>query len=234
MEACVGALVVREVALYVRCGHIFFQQHSSRIHRPVERNPLRYLNTAHSCVPSRLESTTLARPRYTHIPALHPTIELRGHIQVPGRAHLEPLSLMARARAARNRNAGRGTRETGHPVTPRYHILTIHTTRLSAASPDSGGGNCGCREPCTARPPPRTKPARALERTTRTTQPSRGEAVGGESQLPHFLRGGVSGREPPMPKPANFCLSAGLRMRKEHMRLSSTDMIAPALSNSPQ
>ena len=47
----------------------------------------------------------------------------------------------------------------------------------------------------------------------------------------HFLRGGVSGRLAPK---LNFCLSAGLRMRKEHMRLSSTAMTAPALSNSPQ
>jgi hypothetical protein len=47
----------------------------------------------------------------------------------------------------------------------------------------------------------------------------------------HFLRGGVSGR---LPISGIFDLSAGLRMRKEHMRLSSTDMTAPALSNSPQ
>jgi len=47
----------------------------------------------------------------------------------------------------------------------------------------------------------------------------------------HFLRGGVSGR---LPNNDTFCLSAGLRMRKEHMRLSSTAMTAPALSNSPQ
>jgi len=47
----------------------------------------------------------------------------------------------------------------------------------------------------------------------------------------HFLRGGVSGRLLVLPI---VDLSAGLRMRKEHMRLSSTAMTAPALSNSPQ
>ena len=46
------------------------------------------------------------------------------------------------------------------------------------------------------------------------------------------LRGGVSGRE--LPPKENFCFSAGLRMRKEHMSDSSMAMMAPALSNSPQ
>jgi len=45
------------------------------------------------------------------------------------------------------------------------------------------------------------------------------------------LRGGVSGLLVENP---NLCFSVGFRMRKEHMRLSSTDMTAPALSNSPQ
>jgi len=48
----------------------------------------------------------------------------------------------------------------------------------------------------------------------------------------HFFLGGVSGRAP-LPKP-NLAFSAGLRMRKEHMRLSSMAITAPALSNSPQ
>ena len=47
----------------------------------------------------------------------------------------------------------------------------------------------------------------------------------------HRFRGGVSGRFAEKP---NLCFSVGLRMRKEHIRLSSTDMTAPALSNSPQ
>lgn len=46
----------------------------------------------------------------------------------------------------------------------------------------------------------------------------------------HFFLGGVSGR---LPNP-NLAFSAGLRMRKEHMRLSSMVITAPALSNSPQ
>ena len=48
------------------------------------------------------------------------------------------------------------------------------------------------------------------------------------------FRGGVSGRPLPMPPYAYFFLSAGLRMRNEHIRLSSTAITAPALSNSPQ
>ena len=51
------------------------------------------------------------------------------------------------------------------------------------------------------------------------------------AHLPPF-RGGVSGRE--VPPNENFCFSAGLRMRKEHMSDSSTAITAPALSNSPQ
>ena len=51
---------------------------------------------------------------------------------------------------------------------------------------------------------------------------------------PYFLRGGVKGRALPPPPNSILALSAGLRMRKEHMRLSSTAMTAPALSNSPQ
>mmetsp|Transcript_27378 Transcript_27378/g.46917 ORF Transcript_27378/g.46917 Transcript_27378/m.46917 type:complete len:220 (-) Transcript_27378:710-1369(-) len=61
------------------------------------------------------------------------------------------------------------------------------------------------------------------------TPPGCANSAGGRA---HRLRGGVSGRLAP-PK-LNFCLSAGLRMRKEHMSDSSTDMTAPALSNSPQ
>eukprot|EP00966_Prymnesium_polylepis_P131891 3050021-Prymnesium_polylepis.1 len=38
----------------------------------------------------------------------------------------------------------------------------------------------------------------------------------------HRLRGGVSGRL--VPPKLNFCLSAGLRIRKEHIKLSSTDI----------
>ena len=41
-------------------------------------------------------------------------------------------------------------------------------------------------------------------------------------RVAHRLRGGVSGRL--VPPKLNFCLSAGLRMRKEHIKLSSTDM----------
>lgn len=37
-----------------------------------------------------------------------------------------------------------------------------------------------------------------------------------------------------LPKPISFFLSAGLRIWKEHISVSSTDIIAPALSNSPQ
>ena len=52
----------------------------------------------------------------------------------------------------------------------------------------------------------------------------------GRAQRP--LRGGVIGRD--VPPNENFCFSAGLRMRKEHMSDSSMAMTAPALSNSPQ
>ena len=46
--------------------------------------------------------------------------------------------------------------------------------------------------------------------------------------------GGVAARLPPPPAKEKLALSAGLSMRKEHVRSSSTTMIAPALSNSPQ
>jgi len=64
-------------------------------------------------------------------------------------------------------------------------------------------------------------------------------ALGGAQRgggAPEGARGGLEGRS----RRALFRgsirtdLSAGLRMRKEHMRLSSTAMTAPALSNSPQ
>ena len=49
------------------------------------------------------------------------------------------------------------------------------------------------------------------------------------------LRGGVLGLLPIMlPKPPMSFLSAGFKIWKEHMRFSSTVIIAPALSNSPQ
>ena len=50
----------------------------------------------------------------------------------------------------------------------------------------------------------------------------------------HRFLGGVNGRPLPMPPYAYFFLSAGFRMRKEHIKLSSTAITAPALSNSPQ
>lgn len=46
--------------------------------------------------------------------------------------------------------------------------------------------------------------------------------------------GGVMGRPVFNPPYGNFFLSAGLRIWKEHMSVSSTDIMAPALSNSPQ
>ena len=52
---------------------------------------------------------------------------------------------------------------------------------------------------------------------------------------PALLRGGVLGLLPIMlPKPPMSFLSAGFKIWKEHMRFSSTVIIAPALSNSPQ
>jgi len=55
---------------------------------------------------------------------------------------------------------------------------------------------------------------------------------------PHFpalLRGGVLGLLPIMlPNPPISFLSAGFKIWKLHMRFSSTVIIAPALSNSPQ
>ena len=46
-----------------------------------------------------------------------------------------------------------------------------------------------------------------------------------------YLRPGVPGR----PVPYRCCAAlAGLRIWNEHMRVSSTVIIAPALSNSPQ
>ena len=50
-----------------------------------------------------------------------------------------------------------------------------------------------------------------------------------KSQTAHFFRGGVNGREPP-PNP-NLDFSAGFRMRKEHMRLSSMAITAPACTS---
>ena len=57
---------------------------------------------------------------------------------------------------------------------------------------------------------------------------------GARERAAYRFRGGVSGRPLPMPPYAYFFLSAGLRMRNEHIRLSSTAITAPALSNSPQ
>ena len=52
---------------------------------------------------------------------------------------------------------------------------------------------------------------------------------------PALLRGGVLGLLPIMlPKPPMSFLSAGFKIWNEHMRFSSTVIIAPALSNSPQ
>lgn len=48
-------------------------------------------------------------------------------------------------------------------------------------------------------------------------------------------RGGVIGRPDSEPPYGNFCFfSAGFKIWKEHIRVSSTLIIAPALSNSPQ
>jgi len=55
--------------------------------------------------------------------------------------------------------------------------------------------------------------------------------------LPFFCcaaRGGVTGRPEFSPPYGNFFLSAGFNIWKEHMSVSSTDIMAPALSNSPQ
>ena len=47
--------------------------------------------------------------------------------------------------------------------------------------------------------------------------------------------GGVIGLPPPIPPYVNFCFfSAGLSIWKLHIKVSSTDIMAPALSNSPQ
>ena len=46
--------------------------------------------------------------------------------------------------------------------------------------------------------------------------------------------GGVLGREAPAPEPAPPFESELFRIEKLHMRVSSTDMRAPELSNSPQ
>jgi len=48
------------------------------------------------------------------------------------------------------------------------------------------------------------------------------------------LRGGVTGRFVPTPPYGNFFLSAGFRIWNEHISVSSTVIIDPALSNSPQ
>ena len=49
-----------------------------------------------------------------------------------------------------------------------------------------------------------------------------------------FPRGGVLGRPPASPpKPCTCFFSAGFRIWKEHIRFSSTVIMAPALSNSP-
>jgi len=49
------------------------------------------------------------------------------------------------------------------------------------------------------------------------------------------VRGGVDGRAVSAPPMGNFCLrSVGFRIWNEHMSVSSTDIMAPALSNSPQ
>lgn len=49
-----------------------------------------------------------------------------------------------------------------------------------------------------------------------------------------LLRGGVDGLPPARPpKPGIAFFSAGLRIWKEHIRFSSTVIMAPALSNSP-
>ena len=53
----------------------------------------------------------------------------------------------------------------------------------------------------------------------------------------HFFcfLGGVTGLPEPIPPYWYFCFfSAGLRIWKLHSKLSSTDIMAPALSNSPQ
>merc|ERR1719471_1839097 len=47
-------------------------------------------------------------------------------------------------------------------------------------------------------------------------------------------RGGVTGLPELRPPYGNFFLSAGFNIWNEHMRVSSTDIMAPALSNSPQ
>ena len=55
------------------------------------------------------------------------------------------------------------------------------------------------------------------------------------SHFPVLFRGGVLGLLPIMlPNPPMSFLSAGFRIWKLHMRFSSTVIIAPALSNSPQ
>ena len=62
----------------------------------------------------------------------------------------------------------------------------------------------------------------------------------GASQHDHFFfapppRGGVMGRPDSEPPYGNFAFfSAGLRIWKEHISVSSTLIMAPALSNSPQ
>jgi len=137
-----------------------------------------------------------------------------------------------------------------HKAARQDSATAIYKTSLSAVGTDSREARrlpavtCGMatsNETCNARGCARTHshthhtPPPHHTRTRTEIPKLRRGRVGVQADQPHFLRGGVSGREPPIPpKPANFCLSAGFRMRKEHMSDSSTDMMAPALSNSPQ